>query len=420
MSLRNAIIIALVSNTLCCVAAHAEKVVNVLSIDVGNSKQRDYFLDIAKAYSKKTPGVKVDIKFLEDEAFKTKLPTLLQSKARPDAFFSWGGGTFYEQQKAGVLRDISGVIGTKCKDTSSKAGLGAFSREGKLYGMPMYAAQVVFWYNKKLAAKAGIDPTQIKNWKDFLAQVKKAKSANVTPIVVGGKDKWPLHFYYSLLAVRMLGEEGISKAAAGLDGGYANEGFVKVGKEFKRLVDLKPFQPGFMDAKYDKASGLFGDSKGIFHLMGDWDYLTQKSNSTSGKGVLDEDLGIINFPIVEGGTGKNTDTFGAINGWLFSKNASDESVKFLCYMLNVKNQTAGGREGFWIPVAKGADKDIKNQFLKTISKNISVSEYHQLFLDQALGASVGGAVNDVSAAMASGDLTPKAAAEKIEEARQLQ
>ena len=330
------------------------------------------------------------------------------------------GGTFYEQHKAGVLRDISSVIGAKCKDSSSKAGLGAFSRDGKLYGMSMYAAQVVFWYNKKLAAKAGIDPTKIKNWKDFLAQVKKAKSANVTPIVVGGKDKWPLHFYYSYLAVRILGEQGIAKAASGADGGYASKGFVKVGQEYKKLVDLSPFQPGFMDAKYDKASGLFGDGKGIFHLMGDWDYLTQKANSTSGKGLSDDDLGIINFPAVEGGSGQNTDTFGAINGWLFSKDASDESVKFLCHMLNVKNQTTGGREGFWIPVAKGADKDIKNQFLKKISKNISVSEYHQLFLDQALGATVGGAVNDVSAEMASGDLSPEAAAKKIEEARELQ
>ena len=43
MRLRNAVLVALVSNALCCMTAQAEKVVNVLSIDVGNKKQRTYF-----------------------------------------------------------------------------------------------------------------------------------------------------------------------------------------------------------------------------------------------------------------------------------------------------------------------------------------------------------------------------------------
>jgi ABC-type glycerol-3-phosphate transport system substrate-binding protein len=44
---------------------------------------------------------------------------------------------------------------------------------------------------KELYNKAGIDPTKIRYWKDFVDAVKKCQAAGVTPIAVGGKDKWP-------------------------------------------------------------------------------------------------------------------------------------------------------------------------------------------------------------------------------------
>jgi len=48
--------------------------------------------DAAKEYEKAHPGVKIEFDYLENEAFKAKLPTLLQSKDRPSLFHSWGGG----------------------------------------------------------------------------------------------------------------------------------------------------------------------------------------------------------------------------------------------------------------------------------------------------------------------------------------
>ena len=56
------------------------------------------------------PGITVELPFLENEAFKAKLTTLLQSPDAPDIFHSWGGGVFAEQAKAGVLRPIDDVL----------------------------------------------------------------------------------------------------------------------------------------------------------------------------------------------------------------------------------------------------------------------------------------------------------------------
>ena len=44
---------------------------------------------------------------LENEAFKTKLATAMQSGTPPDLFQSWGGGTMAAQAAAGNLQDIT-------------------------------------------------------------------------------------------------------------------------------------------------------------------------------------------------------------------------------------------------------------------------------------------------------------------------
>ena len=53
------------------------------------------------------PDAQVQLQFLENEAYKAKLPTLLQSSDPPDIFYSWAGGVLHAQVDSGVLRDLS-------------------------------------------------------------------------------------------------------------------------------------------------------------------------------------------------------------------------------------------------------------------------------------------------------------------------
>ena len=54
--------------------------------------------------------------------------------------------------------------------------------------------------------------------------------------------------------------------------------------------------------------------------------------------------------------------------------------------------------------------------MKVIAENIARSSWHQVFWDQALGADVGGVINDISAELTSGDEDPEGAVERIQEA----
>ena len=87
--------------------AFAETQVTVLHVS-DNAAQKAIWDKIAKDYNAAHPGVNVQFKYLENEAFKAKLPTMLQAdESRPDLFYSWGGGVMQAQDKAGFLKDVT-------------------------------------------------------------------------------------------------------------------------------------------------------------------------------------------------------------------------------------------------------------------------------------------------------------------------
>ena len=251
---------------LACLAgtAWADTTLKWLHIEV-NPNQVKIWEEVARDFEAKNPGVKIEMQFLENEAYKAKAPTLLQSRDRPHIIYSWAGGVLKAQVEAGVLEDITAQV-TPHKDQLSASAVKAFTVDGKIYGLPHTVSQVGFMYNKELFAKAGVDGTKIATWDDLLGAVKKLKDANVTPIVVGGADKWPLHFYWTHLAVRLGGKAGFDAAMKGENGGFEGDVFQKSGEHFKQLVDLQPFQQGFLGFKNPQAVGAFGDGKGAMIL----------------------------------------------------------------------------------------------------------------------------------------------------------
>jgi len=369
---------------------------------------------VGHEYEKNNPGQYIKWEFLENEAFKQKLPTLLQSDQRPDIFYSWGGGNFQTRVDAGLLKDVSKEM-EDIQSRFSDGSFNAFNYNGKQYGLPYMVSQVGFWYNKSLFQKAGVDADKVITWDDLLDTVKKLKAADITPMTVGAGDKWPAHFYWSLLTMRQAGQQGIQDAIDKKGLGFADEDFIKAGDELKRLVDLKPFQAGSLGATFGDSSGNFGDGKAAMQLMGDWNYLFQAQQSISGKGVGDNNLGWMNFPVLKDGKGKATDTLGGINGWVLTSEASPEAVQWLKYFSNVEMQKDLAKINMIIPVVKGADKAIENPFKKRIAQNVANSSWHQVFYDQAFGANVGNVINDVSVGIISNSMTSEEAAVQVQE-----
>ena len=396
----------------------AATVIKILHINP-QAKVRAIWQVSAQGFESAHPGVKVEFDYLENEAFKAKLPTLLQSKDRPSIFHSWGGGVMVEQIGSGICQDITQRITEDgFKDTFYPAAVQNFSFDGKFYGLPNDVAPEVLFYNKELCQKAGVDPTQIHYWEDLIEAVKKCKAAGITPMAVGGKDKWPLHFYTALLMMRILGKDGMQAVIEDKNGGFTNPEVLKAFQLYKDFTMLEPFQKGYLANSYPEAAGTFHDGKTAFHLMGTWDLTEGRANSTDKQGLPNEKLGFIFFPAVKGGKGKATDLFANLNGWLIAKEAPKETIDFAKVWLGKEAQTKVAQQGLAIPAVKDTADAIRDPLLKEIAQQIERSEWLESPMDQVLGPDTGRVFNDVSTDIASGNSTPEKGAKAIEESWQ--
>jgi raffinose/stachyose/melibiose transport system substrate-binding protein len=399
-------------------AAAADVTVRMLHVEQ-NQDISGFWNDIARRYEAAHPGVKVEVQYLENEAYKKKLTTLLQSPDKPNIIYSWGGGVLREQVRAGVIEDLTTAMDAPWKERFIPAAVQAYTLENKIYGVPMHTSQVGFFYNKDLFAKAGVDAAAIKTWDDLLAAVKKFQDAGITPIITGGADKWPVHFYWSHLAIRIGGKEAFEAALRGEGKGFADTTFVRAGELFKQLADLKPFQAGFLGVTYPQSAGQFGDGKGAMMLMLNGLLGSMRANSADKIGIPIEKLGWFPFPTVPSGKGNPGDTLGGLNGWLVTKGSPKEAADFLRFFSEAQNQRQAAERGFYIPIVKGTQDAIKHPILRQLAENVANSKYHQIFYDQMLGPSVGAVVNDISADLAAGRIKPADAAEAVQQAWQL-
>ncbi len=106
-----------------------------------------------------------------------------------------------QQADGGIAKDITADI-ADWSGTFNPAALAAYQLGGKTYGVPYDIGMVGFWYNKDLFKKAGVEQPPA-TWTEFLDAVNKLKAANITPIALGGKAKWPGHYYWTYLAMRI-------------------------------------------------------------------------------------------------------------------------------------------------------------------------------------------------------------------------
>jgi raffinose/stachyose/melibiose transport system substrate-binding protein len=369
---------------------------------------------MADDYMAAHPNVTIEITVLENEAFKTKLTTVMQSGDPPDIFQSWGGGTFNQQVEAGLLKDITADLDADAawKDSFAPGALGVYSYQGKNYGVPWDMGMVGFWYNKALFEQAGIDAPP-GTWTEFLEDVQTLKDAGITPISIGEGDKWPGMHFWNYLATRICGQAKF-EAAMARTGSFTDPCFVEAGAKLQELVALEPFQEGYLGAIHDEMQATFGNGKAAMELSGQWAPTVQAANSADGKGV-GENLGLFNFPAVEGGAGAGTDVVGGGNGFAIGKNAEPEAIDFVKYLTSVENQTIVADHVSGIPVVKGAEKGLADPNMLQVQQAFAGAEYFQLYYDQFLPPATGSVLNDSVQGLFAGTLTPEQVAQAVED-----
>ena len=224
---------------------------------------------LARKYEAQNPKVKIKIVQMENDAYKSKMTALTASGKLPDIFHTWGGGVLKQQVDAGLVENLTDRT-KPWGDALLPVAREPYLLDDQAYGIPFDIGMIGFWYNKALFEKAGIaePPT---TWSDFLDAVRKLKAAEVTPLALAGKEKWPGMYYWAYLAMRTAGAGALQKAYDDKD--FTTAPFVEAGEHLKELVGLRPFQKGYLGAAYSTPTGqaaAVGNGKAAMELMGQW------------------------------------------------------------------------------------------------------------------------------------------------------
>jgi raffinose/stachyose/melibiose transport system substrate-binding protein len=376
--------------------------------------ERANWHELASAYVAQHPNVSIEISALDNAVFKISLAEAMRAGSPPDIFQTWGGGVLRQYAQAGLVQDLTPALAEDGWGKSFHLGpLSLYTFDGKTYGVPWSAGMVGFWYNKALFKQAGIAEPPA-TWAELLEAVRKLKAAGITPIALGEKDKWPGHYYWAYLAMRVGGRAAFENAYS-RKGSFADQPFIDAGVRLKELTDLQPFQPGFLDSGYGEQQRLMANGRAAMELMGQWAPSANRA-MTADVDTYDKNLGFFPFPIVEGSVGDAFDILGGGNGFALSKSAPKEATDFVRFLTSLQTQTAMAKAGLAVaPVVKGAASGLKDPLLEEIQRRTGQAQYYQLYYDQYLPPAVGQAVNDATQALLAGAAAPEQAAKLIEE-----
>ncbi|MEU0405837.1 extracellular solute-binding protein [Streptomyces sp. NPDC006197] len=263
----------------------------------------------------KTSKVKAVLDTIPGADYQSKLQTIISGKQAPDVFFNWGGGSIKPYVDAGLLMPLDDFI---AKDPGLKSNFlpSVFDTavvDGKPYGIPMRGTQpVLLFSNKKVLADAGV--TAPHTWDELLAAVKALKAKGVTPIALGGGDKWPTQMWFQYVYDRVAGPELFHKAVNGDKSVWASADSRKALGMLKELIDAGGFGTNYDSVKFTDGGSpaLLATGKAAFELMGSWEYSTLQDAYPD---FVKNDLGYGTFPTVEGGKGDPGDLAGNTNNF---------------------------------------------------------------------------------------------------------
>ncbi|GAA1810303.1 extracellular solute-binding protein [Planosporangium flavigriseum] len=365
-----------------------------------NEPLKTLWQQVADAYHQAHPNVKISVVPIQNEQFTTKIPLALQSNNPPDIYFNQGGGLLATHTESGRVAHLTDLTAGFVKDLGPAAA--GWQVDGKQYGIPYDTHVVGFWYRKDLFGKAGIT-TPPSTMDELNADIVKLKAANITPIALGGKDRWPDAFYYNYFAVRECSVDTLKSSVKARK--FNDPCFTKAGQDVLDFLASKPFQPGFNGTPAQQgagsSAGLVANGAAAMELQGDWEPSVMVDLATDKN--FTANLGWFPFPSISGGKGDPNAALGGGDGFSCTTKNAAACADFLTYLAGPEVQTKLVKAGAAvIPVNAAAASTITDPTVKQVFDYSHQASYVQTYFDIALPTNQGQALDDAVANMFAG------------------
>lgn len=316
------------------------------------SKKREdfYITQAAKRFEAANPGVTVDIQDVPSgEEMFTKFQTASIARNGPDVTTIWSGNYMLRFKQYLEKMNPYFTEEEKSRINGWEAGTENFTSDGDIYGAPASSDGIfVFFYNKALFEKAGIDPVASKpqNIDEFFAMMDKLKAQNITPLALEKGTFWFIPSYWIAQTVT---SEGLGELSSGARD-FSDPKLIAIADKWSEMHAKGYVTPN------DQASQMFLQGQAAM-------YMGSHGNITGFRNNFGDDLGVIKVPdfsndvaIHDGGVGGVGATF-VVTNYSENKQVAFDFIKFL----QSKEEQ--------IEYLKSGEGSI------TIAKDVDISEY---------------------------------------------
>ncbi|NOU98666.1 ABC transporter substrate-binding protein [Paenibacillus planticolens] len=365
-----------------------------------------------KQFQDENKNITIEVEEVPSNQYPTKLQTQATGRTLPDMAVFQPRAALRPYVEAGLLMPIDEIL-DNWKDILPKEALEAYSINGKHYAVPAKLTYAdVIYYNKELLAQVGYKEFP-KTYTEFVNMVKKLKAANITPIVVGNKDRWPLQSsFMSIITDRIAGTGYLEKAAAG-EAKFTDPDFVKSLGVIEELTNLGAFNQDINTIDTVQEQNYFLQGKAAMSMT--TSTIDAKYRQTNDNGA---NIGIALFPQVEGGKGNPQTSSGnyqfglALNADLEKdKDKKAAAYKFLKFFYSNDLYKDLNAKGIIVPAKMELASSANNYMKEMVELN---SKGTTTIIDQTLATSVNESLQNGLQAILTKQKTSAQIAEEIQ------
>jgi raffinose/stachyose/melibiose transport system substrate-binding protein len=286
--------------------------------------EKTYFNEVVKDFEKQNPDINIKTEAVLNDSYKDKIKVMTGTNNPPDVYFSWSDEFASQFVRGNKALDLTSYYENDPTWSSQlvPSQVKPYTFDNKVYGVPVTMDGKMFFYNKDVFEKLNINPP--KTWNELIDVLKVLKKNNYTALQFGSQDTWTISHYLGTLNQRLVRPEVLTMDYNRKTGKFKDDDYIKALEKFQELLPYFNENTNSIDHEYARQQFSEGKAPMIYAETAEIKLF----------GPTKFELGMFNFPEVEGGKGNQTNLTGSPEGFMISSKTKHpkEAMEFLKFL----------------------------------------------------------------------------------------